>query len=636
MAAVAGVILCGGIAAATAWQFLPSKKTPESSPVSKRHQKFGDFVLWWDDVPQAIRKRSVDSGTGSNIHPADYAGPDACKNCHKKQYEGWSQHAHRWMNALVDDAPIKGDFQDRTFPYMGGDVSVSKQDDGYHMRLVRGEVSKDYIVTQTIGSRFFQYYIGRQLAGPETADHPVYRDDHVLPLGYWIDRKEWVPVVHVHGEHREQQRHDPFLPRTDWPVQEFAEYAGNAMDLYRSQCNFCHTTFAIGDMFVRGQKLMGLHVPRPIDVSLPDYVRTARPEMWPTGQDAKQVSDNDFATLLKEFRNFAAPDHAVTLGISCEACHLGAKEHAAGKLKKPKFFPHGPEVSIHAGADFEWGRHHDNVNWACGRCHAGDRPQYAAGMATWNSTEYTDAMRGACYSQLTCIRCHDPHQTLGQGWSQSPVEDDAICLSCHQQLAPEPARMAHTRHSLTGEGSRCMNCHMPRINEGLQDVVRTHMIYSPTNAAMIEANQPNACNLCHTDRPIDWTLTHLQEWYGKTYSSSRIWSNYPERKQPVAVGWLKKENEAVRLVAADCLTRTKSTWALPELIGALDDTYLLNRQFARMGLESMLGEKLSDYGYLFYQTADERRGPLQTLRQRFAQPTSPATPPADASSPSNR
>ena len=24
-----------------------------------------------------------------------------------------------------------------------------------------------------------------------------------------------------------------------------------------------------------------------------------------------------------------------------------------------------------------------------------------------------------------------------------------------------------------------MNCHMPRINEGLQDVVRTHMIYSP-------------------------------------------------------------------------------------------------------------------------------------------------------------
>ena len=42
-----------------------------------------------------------------------------------------------------------------------------------------------------------------------------------------------------------------------------------------------------------------------------------------------------------------------------------------------------------------------------------------------------------------------------------------------------------------------MNCHMPRINEGLQEVVRTHTIFSPTNSAMIESNQMNACNQCH-------------------------------------------------------------------------------------------------------------------------------------------
>jgi len=40
-----------------------------------------------------------------------------------------------------------------------------------------------------------------------------------------------------------------------------------------------------------------------------------------------------------------------------------------------------------------------------------------------------------------------------------------------------------------------MNCHMPKINEGINSLVRTHTIFSPTNPAMIEANRPNACNL---------------------------------------------------------------------------------------------------------------------------------------------
>jgi predicted CXXCH cytochrome family protein len=352
---------------------------------------------------------------------------------------------------------------------------------------------------------------------------------------------------------------------------------------------------------------------------LADYVRTARPT-WATDRDAQQLSDDDFATLIKEFRNFDAPSHAITLGISCEACHLGSKEHAAGKLKRPRFFPHGAEVSIHApDAGFDWGRQHDNLNWACGRCHAGDRPQYAGGMSTWNSTEYTDALRGSCYSQLTCVRCHNPHEAMGSGWSRTPVEDDAICLSCHQQFVPEQPRLAHTRHSLEGSGSRCMNCHMPRINEGLQQVVRTHTIFSPTNAAMIEANHPNACNLCHTEQSIDWTLSYLKEWYGTTYSASQISANYPQRAAPAAIGWLRNNNEAVRLVGGDCLTRSKSMWALPELLNTLNDPFLLPAVRASPGRDAV---KLSDHGYRFYQTPEEPT--LQRLRQQLLTPRTEA------------
>jgi hypothetical protein len=155
---------------------------------------------------------------------------------------------------------------------------------------------------------------------------------------------------------------------------------------------------------------------------------------------------------------------------------------------------------------------------------------------------------------------------------------------------------------------------MPRLNEGLQDVVRTHMIFSPTRADMIEAGHPNACNLCHTDKPIDWTLDRLGEWYGKHYDGAKVAAAYPGRGRPAALVWLTGDDPAVRLVAAAALTRARDRRALPELLAALDDPYLVNRQFTAEGLEEMLGARLADSGYRFYMTAEERRKPLADLR----------------------
>ncbi len=316
-----------------------------------------------------------------------------------------------------------------------------------------------------------------------------------------------------------------------------------------------------------------------------------------------------------------AEHYAATFGVSCEACHLGARAHvASGGKERPEFFPRSPHLLVEGegeGPPLDRGRSHDNVNWACGRCHTGTRPTFAAGMSTWNSVEYSDAMRGSCYSQLRCIDCHNPHKALGAKWAPSPDRDDAVCLKCHTTLRPAEARRAHTHHAPGSEGSRCLNCHMPRINEGIQDVVRTHMIYSPTRADMIEANHPNACNLCHTDRPIDWALRHLKEWYGRTYEEGALAKNYPARGGPVGLGWLRSDNPAVRLVAADALARTRGKEALPALLEALDDPYLVNRQFAALGAQRVTGARLADLGYRYYMTRAERRRPLDELRARW-------------------
>jgi predicted CXXCH cytochrome family protein len=561
------------------------------------------LTVWWDVLPADGQRSSLPAGQKSNIHPADYIGPQACQQCHPRNYESWSGHPHRWMNAPAGPATVQGDFSGTAISYRGGKATFSREGDGYVMRLERDGQRRTFRITQTIGWRFFQYYVGKLIEGPEPKGHPFYEEDHVLHFGYWLRHKEWVPVVHIGPEVPDWKRPDPFDPPE----------AGIYYAEYSRSCNYCHTTFPLGDLFGRRPRQMGEHAPLPLHWSMRPYLEEAHPDVVPA-----VAGLGEWESRQNPMMGWEASRHAVTFGVSCEACHLGAREHAqSGGRVLPRFFPASPHLQVEAGAaGLDFGRSHANVNWACGRCHTGGRPQFAAGMSTWNSVEYADAMRGSCYSQLRCIDCHDPHRPIGPRWSLSADQDDALCLRCHDKLRPGAARLRHTHHPAGSEGARCMNCHMPRINEGVEDVVRTHMIYSPTRADMIEANHPNACNLCHTDQPIDWTLRHLKQWYGATYDERRIAAHYKDRGGPVGAGWLKSDHASVRLVTVEAMTRARDFRSLPQLIDALDDPYLVNRQFASKGLQEMLGMRLADFGYRFYMTEPERRGPLADLRAK--------------------
>lgn len=613
IAAGVGVLLAGGVLLAVVVNHGFRTASGGSTSAEPHLLKPGLHAApWWEGLPRTVQDKSFRSGETSNIHPPDYAGPQACQHCHQQNYEAWSQHPHRWMNALASAATVKGDFSGKaSIAYRGGRGTFYRQADKFCMRLERGEMRRTYEIHQTIGSRFYQYYVGTQIDGPEPKSHVAYVKDHVLPFGYWLDHQEWVPTVHVDQEFPDELRADPFA----------RERGAKALVEYASGCNACHTTFPLGDMFGRAPDTIGANAPLQLHWLLRDYLKDNRPNLLAS---LPFLNERNVRRRLSEME---ASKYAVTLGISCEACHLGAKAHAESDApagNRPRFFPASPHLFVESpAAEVDFGRNHANVNWACGRCHTGHRPQFAAGMSTWNSTEYADAMRGSCYSKLACIDCHNPHRATGPKWQLTADQDDAVCIKCHDHLQPAAQRRQHTHHASGSAGARCMNCHMPRINEGLNDVVRTHMIYSPTRADMIEANHPNACNLCHTDRPIDWTLDNLQQWYGRSYDREKIAARYPERTRPAALGWLRSEDSAVRLVAAEALCRARDFKALPQLIDALDDSYLLNRQFAYKELEAMLRSREGDFrfaevGYRFFMTSDERRPSLAALRARFA------------------
>ncbi|MAD81042.1 MAG: hypothetical protein CMJ50_09410 [Planctomycetaceae bacterium] len=585
------------------------RQTREKEP---RFFDYNGIVFWWDAIPDPLRQVSLETGPRSNMHSDDYVGPEACRKCHQKNYEQWSRHPHKQMNAIAVEENVLGDFSDdQTLNYLGGQATFYRDDSEFRMKLARDGMELVYEVRETIGSRFIQYYTGRLLKGRFATDHPYRHINYVLPFGYHLERRQWVPTVHMGKEKPDGLRDDPFAPPPN-PRKgvDFTPYASN--------CNVCHTTYPLSDDLLRKPNQLAKHAPVRLHWNMSAHFEQWHPELWGPIEHPSDVSTKGIDRFPEMLMDYEAQEHAVTLGISCEACHLGCKEHVNNPKLNPDFHPRSPLLLVQsATGKLEAGRTHQNVNWACARCHVGERPQYAAGMSTWNSVEYSDAILGSCYSQLKCIDCHSPHQATGQQWPRSPQQDDASCTRCHTKYQSPQEVTGHTHHEADSSGSRCMNCHMPRINEGLLAVVRTHTIFSPTNAEMIEANHPNACNLCHIDRPIDWTLKHIKDWFGATYSEEEIAKAYPKRDLPVIAGWMESDYEPVRLVAAATACQAQDKSLLPELLDMLDDPFLLNRQFTQIGLEAMLQIRLDAYGYQFYASPEERIAPLRMLRETF-------------------
>ena len=598
------------VAAFMKWRTESLQKKRAANP---RRERVGRLTLWFDEYPDDGYEAWQATGPHSNLRKQDYADPQTCRKCHKKNYDAWHEHPHRKMNLLASADTVVGDFSgDASIRYRGGTATFATGEDGFQMTLSRGETTRVYGVDETIGSRFFQYYVGSLVKGPEPEAHPMYQARFVLPFGYWLDEKQWVPVVHVSEEVADDLRGDPF---------EVAADAQDGKDFYsyNRHCANCHSTFALGDLMLRAFPRMGRYSPHSIHFSMSGFIADAHPEIWPAGKRSFDLSQDQMTSIMGQVTQWTASEHGVSMGVSCGACHLGVKEHAEGRMKKPPFFPNSPHLFVEY-ADEEkkknigFGRTYRTINSICARCHTGKRPEFGAGMSTWNSVEFTDAFRGACFQEATCVHCHEPHKPICKTWARTPAQDDAMCIQCHKRFVDDRLLVAHTHHKVGSSGSRCMDCHMPRLNEGLQDIVRTHLIYNPTNADMIESNEPNACNLCHTDKPIDWTVKYLGEWYGAEFNEKSIDFSYKPREQPVAVGWLKHHREAVRLVGADCLVRSGAKWALEDLVGALDDDFMLNRQFARRGIEKLVGRSMDSTGYRFYMTRPERKGSLKRIR----------------------
>src|SRR5262249_18920656 len=149
-----------------------------------------------------------------------------------------------------------------------------------------------------------------------------------------------------------------------------------------------------------------------------------------------------------------------------------------------------------------------------------------------------------------------------------------------------------------GAAVDCLDCHMPRYALGLNSVVRTHKIGLPVEPAMASAASANACNLCHLDKPLRWTLAGLERGWGRRLEPARGGEAARALETPMGDFWLHGPDTTLRLVAGQSYARSPlGRGKLPELLAGLNDPEPINRVFALMAVERVGGRKLGPSAY---------------------------------------
>jgi predicted CXXCH cytochrome family protein len=138
------------------------------------------------------------------------------------------------------------------------------------------------------------------------------------------------------------------------------------------------------------------------------------------------------------------------------------------------------------------------------------------GTAHKNRMQGNDFVQSLMYARgVTCFSCHDPHGGDNVAMVRKP--GNALCLDCHgpnAQAGPHaPSIEAHTHHKADSAGNECIACHMPKIEQTIADQnVRSHTFHfvAPGETEILKI--PNACNVCHADKSVEWAKEALASW----------------------------------------------------------------------------------------------------------------------------
>lgn len=464
-------------------------------------------VVIFLSLPLYLIKHTITKGKNTTqLAEAQYVGGDKCIDCHLKEYSDWQGSDHDNAMDVATPESVKGDFNDVIFRSANGtESSFYKRDGKYFVKTPGpgGEIA-EFQITHTFGIRPLQQYLVPFDSGRLQC----------LPIAWDTERKRWFSLP-------DSIYKDENLTSDNWL------YWTNNGQNWNGMCADCHTTNL---------------------------------------KKGYNVHTHIFTTSWSD------------IDVNCEACHGPGSKHILWANLPVMNRPEGDMGLVVQTGNIT---PQELVN-QCARCHARRSVQddfdpemyhqdvmnymipqlpvpsvyFADGQILDEDYVYASFTQSYMYHQdVSCKDCHNVHSLE----FVLPPENNALCLQCHR--ADEYDTYNHYFHKkagesgsplrlktpwqgkntiAVGEGSLCINCHMPgRYYMGV-DFRRDHSFRVPRPDLTIKYGTPNACNDCHTDQTPQWADRYIKEWYG------------PRRKYHYSETFLKAVN--------------RDTTAIPQLI----------------------------------------------------------------------
>jgi hypothetical protein len=553
---VLGSLVLGALAAAALPRWMPPPPAPPAPVAVARVEPFPGGP----DAP-------------SSIMPEDVVGPDACKSCHRKNYDKWLKHPHRRMNQLATDDTVLADFESRTVEHQGGTARFEHPSkDVFLMTIDFAKAPRRvYRITRVIGVRLRQFYVGVLVEGvPGRLNVPD--DEVVTPFGWWVIDERWAPMNY-------------FWPYgDDLPEGGATEFGPWPKDMpIRKACYQCHNTTAY-------LHRLGSSNADDMGFAAKDVVRDEQ------ALDAEIRARSVGSGAPASGPGSQLDRNILHVGITCENCHFGARAHAE-EDHEYQFGPSSPHLALRpADASQTAERSKDNpwlVNGICRQCHNSTGVLYPDGTALGNSLEATEQDASACASKMSCTSCHDPHEAgpADEGGPDDPRHLDA-CIDCHAGFAAGAGRQVHSKHLL--ESANCLDCHMPRTNVGITHAVRTHRISIPGDPRVMAVGGPNACNLCHADRSIAWTVEQLNTLWDRRIEPAAGWAAAwgGSLDTPAIEAWTVTDSQHVQMVLTEVLARRSDRDSFDRLLTLVEDPCGAVRAFALNAIERRVGRRI--------------------------------------------
>lgn len=385
---------------------------------------------------------------------AQYAGAQTCQTCHAAEFEKWQSSHHglaeRQPSATLDDAAF---VPARTFAHGSQTTEVRKTAHAYEVITLGFDNTRAaYPVERIIGHDPLRQFLAKGTHGRL----------HALEASYDPHKNEWFNV----------------FGSEDRKPGEWGHWTGRGM-VWNQMCAGCHNT----------------RVRKNYEPATDSY-HTAMAQMT----------------------------------VSCESCHGPMKAHETWQNQYPGQKGKDPNLTKKLTRDQQ--------TETCAGCHArrgeitgdpvpGDSfwDHYQLSIVDHTDTfhpdgqirdedyEFSSFLSSRMYNAgVRCMDCHDSHsmKTLQTG--------NQLCMRCHTPggfpNAPVIVAEMHTFHKADSAGNQCINCHMPQTTYMQRHGRHDHGFTIPDPLLTKQFSIPNACNKCHKDQTVDWTLAATEKWWG--------------------------------------------------------------------------------------------------------------------------